>query len=196
MQYKNLHHGWSDWTKECRFHFLKRGGGNTESYWTTFPHILHEYAPSPRPPYYWRIPKLFPLASNWWWCCASKGLSTVITRSKSFPSVSCLFIQSSMRMIWTRSVGSLTIGIKIDCAWRCSRNKPVGRKAMTRVHSNPGSSTDHFDWEGPKIQGNRKKAPRKCPFLGKNLKFTTPEEGRGKEKVETCSVTVPSEVGF
>ena len=54
----------------------------------------------------------------------------------------------------------------------------------------------NFDWEGRKINGNRKKTPRKCPFQGRNLKVTTPEEGRGKEKVETCSVAVPSEVGF
>ena len=59
-----------------------------------------------------------------------------------------------------------------------------------------GSSTDQFDWEGRKIKGNRKKTPRKCPFQGRNLKVTTPEEGRGMEKVETCSVAVPSEVGF
>ena len=72
----------------------------------------------------------------------------------------------------------------------------IGRNAATRVHSNPGSSADQFDWEGRKINGNRKKTPRKCPFQGRNLKVTTPEEGRGKEKVETCSVAVPSEVGF
>ena len=72
----------------------------------------------------------------------------------------------------------------------------IGRNAATRVHSNPGSSADQFDWEGRKIKGNRKKTPRKCPFQGRNLKVTTPEEGRGKEKVETCSVAVPSEVGF
>ena len=47
-----------------------------------------------------------------------------------------------------------------------------------------------------KINGNRKKTPRKCPFQGRNLKVTTPEEGRGKEKVETFSVAVHSEVGF
>ena len=72
----------------------------------------------------------------------------------------------------------------------------IGRNAATRVHSNPGSSADQFDWEVRKINGNRKKTPRKCPFQGRNLKVTTPEEGRGKEKVETCSVAVPSEVGF
>ena len=76
------------------------------------------------------------------------------------------------------------------------RAKNIGRNAATRVHSNPGSSADQFDWEGRKINGNRKKTPRKCPFQGRNLKVTTPEEGRGKEKVETCSVAVPSEVGF
>ena len=75
-------------------------------------------------------------------------------------------------------------------------SKIIGRNAATRVHSNPGSSADQFDWEGHKIKGNRKKTPRKCPFQGRNLKVTTPEEGRGKEKVETCSVAVPSEVGF
>ena len=75
-------------------------------------------------------------------------------------------------------------------------NGPIGRNAATRVHSNPGSSADQFDWEGRKINGNRKKTPRKCPFQGRNLKVTTLEEGRGKEKVETCSVAVPSEVGF
>ena len=37
---------------------------------------------------------------------------------------------------------------------------------------------------------------RKCPFQGRNLKDTTPEESRGKEKVEARSVAVPSEVGF
>ena len=74
--------------------------------------------------------------------------------------------------------------------------EPIGRNAATRVHSNPGSSADQFDWEGRKINGNRKNTPRKCPFQGRNLKVTTPEEGRGKEKVETCSVAVPSEVGF
>ena len=79
-----------------------------------------------------------------------------IQDQKSFPPVSFLFIQSSMRMISTRSVGSLTVGIKIDCAWRCSRNKPVRRNAVTRVQSSPGSSTEHFDWKGLKIQGNRK----------------------------------------
>ena len=72
----------------------------------------------------------------------------------------------------------------------------IGRNAATRVHSNPGSSADQFDWEGRKINGNRKKTPRKCLLQGRNLKVTTPEEGRGKEKVETCSVAVPSEVGF
>ena len=46
------------------------------------------------------------------------------------------------------------------------------------------------------MKGNGKKTPRKCSFQGRNLKVTTPEEGRGKEKVETCSVAVPSEVGF
>ena len=56
-------------------------------------------------------------------------------------------------------------------------------------------STDQFDWEGRKIKRSQKKTPRKCPFQGRNLKVTTPEEGRGKEKVETCSVVVPSEVG-
>ena len=73
---------------------------------------------------------------------------------------------------------------------------PVGRNAATRVHSNPVSSTDQFDWEGRKIKGYRKKTPRKCPFQGRNLKVTTPEEGRGKEKAEACSVAVPIEVGF
>ena len=77
-----------------------------------------------------------------------------------------------------------------------STQLPIGRNAATRVHSNPGSSADQFDWEGRKINGNRKKTPRKCPFQGRNLKVTTPEEGRGKEKVETCFVAVPSEVGF
>ena len=72
----------------------------------------------------------------------------------------------------------------------------IGRNAATRVHSNLGSSTDQFDWEGRKIKGNRKKTPRKCPFQGRNLKVSTPEEGRGKEKVETFSVAVPSEVGI
>ena len=85
--------------------------------------------------------------------------------------------------------------------WVCLRPGPwnffsIGRNAATRVHSNPGSSADQFDWEGCKIYGNRKKTPRKCPFQGRNLKVTTSEEGRGKEKVETCSVAVPSEVGF
>ena len=77
----------------------------------------------------------------------------------------------------------------------CHHQTTIGRNAATRVHSNPGSSTDQFDWEGRKINGNRKKTPRKCPFQGRNLKVTTPEVGRGKEKVETCSVAVPSEVG-
>ena len=72
----------------------------------------------------------------------------------------------------------------------------IGRNAATLVRLNPGSSTDQFDCEGRKIKGNRKKTPRKCPFQGRNRKVTTPEEGRGKEKVETCSVAVPSEVGF
>ena len=79
---------------------------------------------------------------------------------------------------------------------RGGRLSSIGRNAATRVHSNPGSSADQFDWEGRKINGNRKKTPRKGPFQGRNLKVTTPEEGRGKEKVETCSVAVPSEVGF
>ena len=83
----------------------------------------------------------------------------------------------------------------IDC-WEVVSHSPIGRNAATCVHSNPGSSNDQFDWEGRKIKGNRKKTPRKCPFQGRNLKVTTPEEGRGKEKVETCSVAVPSEVGF
>ena len=68
----------------------------------------------------------------------------------------------------------------------------VGRNAATRV----SLSTKQFDWKGHKIKGNRKKTPRKCLFQGRNLKVTTPEEGRGKEKVETCSVVVTSEVGF
>ena len=81
-------------------------------------------------------------------------------------------------------------------AWKDRREDSIGRSAATRVHSNPGSSADQFDWEGRKINGNRKKTPRKCPFQGRNLKVTTPEEGRGKEKLQTCSVAVPSEVGF
>ena len=72
----------------------------------------------------------------------------------------------------------------------------IGRNAATRVHSNPGLSTDQFDWEGRKINGDRKKTPRKCTFQGRNLKVTTPEEGRGKEKVGACTVAVPNEVGF
>ena len=72
----------------------------------------------------------------------------------------------------------------------------IGRNAATRVHSNPRSSADQFYWERRKINGNRKKTTRKCPFQGRNLKVTTPEEGRAKEKVETSSVAVPSEVGF
>ena len=75
-------------------------------------------------------------------------------------------------------------------------NFPIGQNAATCVHSNPGSSTDQFDWEGRKIKRNRKKTPRKCPFQGRNLNVTTPKECRGKEKEETCSVAVPSEVGF
>ena len=88
-----------------------------------------------------------------------------------------------------------------QAGWKCylplyEEHDLIGRNAATRVHSNPGSSADQFDWEGRKINGNRKNTPRKCPFQGRNLKVTTPEEGRGKEKVETCSVAVPSEVGF
>ena len=40
------------------------------------------------------------------------------------------------------------------------------------------------------------KTPNKCPFQGTNLKVTKAEEGRGKEKVGTCAVAVPSEVVF
>ena len=92
--------------------------------------------------------------------------------------------------------GQRRLQIVADLIQTAELDVSIGRNAATRVHSNPGSSADQFDWEGRKINGNRKKTPRKCPFQGRNLKVTTPEEGRGKEKVETCSVAVPSEVGF
>ena len=43
----------------------------------------------------------------------------------------------------------------------------------TRIRSNPGSRTDHFDWEGHKIKGNQKKTPRKCPFGQKSESYNT-----------------------
>ena len=70
------------------------------------PHSLHHWhhlfpTPSPRLSTLW-MSKLFPLAFDWWWCCASKRLFNrhgYIVRSKSFPPVSVLF----MRVISARS---------------------------------------------------------------------------------------------
>ena len=74
----------------------------------------------------------------------------------------------------------------------------IGRNAATRVHSNYGSSTEQqFDWEGRKINGNRKKTPRKCPFQGRNGKrWYKGKDAYVKDKCIYSLETVNSEIKY
>ena len=56
-------------------------------------------------------------------------------------------------------------------------------------------------WPKTQIKGGgsclkRAKTPGECPFQGRNSQVKTSNEGGGREKLETRSFAVPSEVRF